>query len=84
MSSRFNYIGELVLIKGYNYYTHVDKTYLGIVDLQYSRLEVRVRILNPERGDPFQLRVRNDRNPPTFQASPNNNFYILNEKRHEQ
>jgi hypothetical protein len=84
MSSKHCYLNELVLVK--NFWSSCywpskkdppDRTYLGIVVQQYSKMEVLVKIISDSwtGGTP---RCKNFKNPPTFEASEKNQFHVLN------
>lgn len=57
-------------------YIKDDNIYLGIVKVQYSRMEVQVKIIS-ENWDGGFPRVKNVKNPPTFEASEENKFHVL-------
>lgn len=89
MSSKYNYVGELVLVRNIRipsrYWTHLtkeeyEKTYLGVVTNQFGRMEVQVKILSSDWPGGYP-RAKNVRNPPLFETDPRNEFHVLNEKK---
>ena len=85
MASKYCYLGELVMVKHkpWNYggtEQAKEKIYMGIVAIQYNRKEVQVNIISSDWPGGFP-RFKNVRNPPTFDAHPDNTFQVLNEEK---